>query len=110
MKDRPKGNYVAVASDASNIEFDILRFIAERAEYGENREKLFALRMPDEGGMFHRMYKAVQPRLVTEFVYRHSSVHKDALVYMSMEASGNEVDFSGDVIQVRPVPSDDPCL
>jgi len=94
-----KGNFVAISSDASNIEFDILRFIAERAEYGENREKLFALRMPDEGGMFHRMYNAVQPRLVTEFVYRHSSVHKDALVYMSMETSGNEVDFSGDVIQ-----------
>ena len=42
---RSKGNYVAISSDASNIEFDILRFIAERAAVGEQREKLFALRL-----------------------------------------------------------------
>ena len=66
----------------------------------EQREKLFALRMPDRTGMFFDMYRAVQPRLVTEFVYRHAVNHDDALVYMSMEASGNEMDFSGDVIRV----------
>merc|ERR1719504_550524 len=85
-----KGNYVAISSDASNIEFDILRFIAERAAIGENREKLFAMRMPDRTGMFFDMYKAVQPRLVTEFVYRHSPVHDDALVYMSVESNPAE--------------------
>ena len=37
-----KGNFVAISSDASNIEFDILRFIAERAAIGEQREKLFS--------------------------------------------------------------------
>jgi len=82
-----KGHFVAISSDASNIEFDILRFIAERAAIGEQREKLFALRMPDRTGMFFDMYKAVQPRLVTEFVYRHSPHHDDALVYMSMESA-----------------------
>ena len=44
------GNFVAVSSDASNIEFDILRFIAERASIGEQREKIFAMRMPDRTG------------------------------------------------------------
>lgn len=85
-----RGNFVAISSDASNIEFDILRFIAERAAIGEQREKLFALRMPDREGMFFDMYRAVQPRLVTEFVYRHAPQHKDALVYMSMEAAGSD--------------------
>ena len=70
-----KGNYVAISSDASNIEFDILRFIAERASIGESREKLFAMKMPDKTGMFFDMYKAVQPRLVTEFVSSHSISH-----------------------------------
>jgi len=94
-----KGNYVAISSDASNIEFDILRFIAERAAIGEQREKLFAMRMPDRTGMFFDMYKAVQPRLVTEFVYRHSPAHNDALVYMSVESSDSDnADFSKDVI------------
>ena len=94
-----KGNFVAISSDASNIEFDILRFIAERAAIGEQREKLFAMRMPDRTGMFFDMYKAVQPRLVTEFVYRHSPTHNDALVYMSVESSDTDgPDFSKDVI------------
>jgi len=101
---KSKGNFVAISSDASNIEFDILRFIAERAAIGEKREKLFALRMPDRTGMFFDMYKAVQPRLVTEFVYRHSPNHNDALVYMAMEMSEAEVNsknpdkFSADVV------------
>jgi threonine dehydratase len=101
---KSRGNFVAISSDASNIEFDILRFIAERAAIGEQREKLFALRMPDRTGMFFSMYKAVQPRLVTEFVYRHSPKDKDALVYMAMETSEAEAKkmspemFAADVI------------
>ncbi|KAL1504676.1 hypothetical protein AB1Y20_008456 [Prymnesium parvum] len=88
--DGTKGNYVVISSDASNIEFDILRFIADRAAIGEEKEKVFALRMPDRARMFYDMYQAVQPRLVTEFVYRHSPHHKDALVYMSMERADRE--------------------
>jgi len=101
---RSQGNFVAISSDASNIEFDILRFIAERAAIGEQREKIFALRMPDRVGMFFDMYKSVQPRLVTEFVYRHSPNHNDALVYMAMEmsdgdrASADPQKFSSDVV------------
>ena len=34
--------------------------------------------------MFHEMYAAVQPRLVTEFVYRHAP-DKVATVFMSIE-------------------------
>jgi len=85
-----KGNFVVISSDASNIEFDILRFIAERAHIGEQKEKVFALRMPDRSGMFRDMYNAVQPRLVTEFVYRHSPGHNDALVYMAIERAEYE--------------------
>jgi threonine dehydratase len=36
-KGASRGNFVAISSDASNIEFDILRFIAERAAIGEQR-------------------------------------------------------------------------
>ena len=40
--------------------------------------------------MFRDMYNAVQPRLVTEFVYRHSPSHNDALVYMAIERPESE--------------------
>ena len=39
-EDGTRGNYVVISSDASNIEFDILRFIAERAHIGEQKEKV----------------------------------------------------------------------
>lgn len=91
-----RGNFVAISSDASNIEFDILRFIAERAAMGEQSEKLFALRMPDRTGMFFDMYQAVQPRQVTEFVYRCSPGQPDALVYMAMVASSSDKSSASD--------------
>jgi len=40
--DGSKGNFIAISSDASNIEFGILRFIADRASIGEQTEALFA--------------------------------------------------------------------
>lgn len=83
----PNANYVCISSDAANIEFDILRFVAERASMGEQKERLFALEVPDKAGSFYRMYKAVQPHWVTEFVYRHSPTHQKALVYMALERS-----------------------
>ena len=69
---KTRGNYVVITSDASCIEFDILRFISERASYGEQTERLYALKMPDQSGKFYELYKAVQPRWVTEFIFRHS--------------------------------------
>jgi len=101
--DGSKGNFVAISSDASNIEFGILRFIADRASIGEHTEALFALETSDDHGSFQRMYNAVQPRLVTEFVYRHTP-HKDkALIYMALEQpegfTANQADESRQVIE-----------
>jgi len=88
--DGSKGNFIAISSDASNIEFDILRFIADRASIGEQTESLFALEVKDQPGTFLRMYSAVQPRLVTEFVYRHTPNKEKALIYMALERADPE--------------------
>ena len=40
--DGSKGNFIAISSDASNIEFGILRFIADRASIGEQSEARLA--------------------------------------------------------------------
>ncbi|MCK9510055.1 MAG: threonine ammonia-lyase, biosynthetic [Pigmentiphaga sp.] len=60
---------VAVASGA-NMNFDRLRFVAERAELGEAREAVFAVTMPEERGSFKRFCSLVGARNVTEFNYR----------------------------------------
>lgn len=69
VRDRP---LVAVTCGA-NMNFDRLRFVAERAEAGEGREALFAVTVPEERGSFRRMCDAIGRRSVTEFNYRISN-------------------------------------
>jgi threonine dehydratase len=63
--------FVAITCGA-NMNFDRLRFVAERAEVGEEREALFAVTIPEERGSFRRLCALVGPRAVTEFNYRIS--------------------------------------
>jgi threonine dehydratase len=60
---------VAIACGA-NMNFDRLRFVAERAEVGERREAVFAVTIPEERGSFRRFCELVGDRNVTEFNYR----------------------------------------
>jgi threonine dehydratase len=60
---------VAVLSGA-NINFDRLRFVAERAEVGEAREALLAVTIPERAGAFREFCAALGRRVVTEFNYR----------------------------------------
>ena len=62
---------VAIACGA-NMNFDRLRFVAERTEVGEAREALFAVTIPEQRGSFKRFCKLVGNRQVTEFNYRIS--------------------------------------
>ncbi len=62
---------VAITCGA-NMNFDRLRFVAERAELGEHREALFAVTIPEERGSFKRFCELIGPRAVTEFNYRIS--------------------------------------
>ena len=62
---------VAVLSGA-NMNFDRLRFVAERAEVGEAREALLAVTIPERPGAFRELCAAIGRRVVTEFNYRLS--------------------------------------
>lgn len=62
-------NLVAVACGA-NMNFDRLRFVAERAEVGEAREAVFAVTIPEERGSFRRFCEVLQGHSITEFNYR----------------------------------------
>jgi threonine dehydratase len=66
LKDR---TLIAIAGGA-NMNFDRLRFVAERTEVGEAREALFAVTIPEERGSFRRFCELVGNRDVTEFNYR----------------------------------------
>jgi threonine dehydratase len=66
---------VAVLSGA-NMNFDRLRFVAERAEVGEARESLLAVTIPERPGAFRDFCGMIGRRVVTEFNYRLSSREK----------------------------------
>jgi threonine dehydratase len=67
-----KGQTFVTITCGANMNFDRLRFVAERAEFGERREALFAVTIPEERGSFKRFCELVGPRSVTEFNYRIS--------------------------------------
>jgi threonine dehydratase len=60
---------VAIACGA-NMNFDRLRFVADRAEVGEEREAVFAVTIPEERGSFRRFCALIGAHDVTEFNYR----------------------------------------
>ncbi|MFM8638799.1 MAG: threonine ammonia-lyase, biosynthetic [Betaproteobacteria bacterium] len=67
-----QGQTLVAITCGANMNFDRLRFVAERAEFGEQREALFAVTIPERPGAFKAFCQAVGPRSVTEFNYRMS--------------------------------------
>jgi threonine dehydratase len=54
------------------MNFDRLRFVAERAELGEQREAVFAVTIPERPGSFRKFCSLVGNRHITEFNYRYA--------------------------------------
>ena len=73
---RCKGKTFIAITCGANMNFDRLRFVAERAEVGEEREALFAVTVPEERGSFRRFCALIGPRAVTEFNYRISEANE----------------------------------
>lgn len=63
-------SFVAIDSGA-NVNFDRLRYVAERAELGERREAIIAVTIPEQPGSFKRFCEALGKRQITEFNYRY---------------------------------------
>ncbi|KAG0205711.1 hypothetical protein BGX28_002729 [Mortierella sp. GBA30] len=78
---------VAITSGA-NMNFERLRFVAERALLGEQKEALLSVKIPEQPGSFLKLYMHIHPLMVTEFSYRYAAITNDekqetAQIYMS---------------------------
>ena len=87
-----QGKTFAAILCGANMNFDRLRFVAERADVGEEREGLFAITIPEERGSFRRLCSLIGslggvPRSVTEFSYRFSS-SEQAHVFVGLSTQG----------------------
>ncbi|MCC6196339.1 MAG: threonine ammonia-lyase, biosynthetic [Burkholderiales bacterium] len=80
--------YVAIAGGA-NMNFDRLRFVAERAELGEAREAVFAVTIPERPGSFREFCALLGNRSVTEFNYRYADPRR-AHLFVGVEVAGRK--------------------
>jgi threonine dehydratase len=83
---------VAVASGA-NMNFDRLRFVAERAELGEHREVILAVTIPEKPGSFKVFCRLLGHRSVTEFNYRYADPSR-AHVFVGLQVKNKTEIFS----------------
>ncbi|KAI9888013.1 MAG: Threonine dehydratase biosynthetic, chloroplastic [Watsoniomyces obsoletus] len=86
----PKRTLVAVTSGA-NMNFDRLRFVAERAALGERKEAILSVNCAEKPGAFAELVQCILPHAVTEFSYRYArSDSANILMGISLHASERE--------------------
>ncbi|MEW6677690.1 MAG: threonine ammonia-lyase, biosynthetic [Pseudomonadota bacterium] len=96
-------NLVAIASGA-NMNFDRLRFVAERAELGEKREAVLAVSIPEKPGSFKKFCSLIGGRVITEFNYRFDDPAV-AHVYVGIQVHNRpEVDKLIDALKKHELP------
>ena len=104
---KTKGETYAAILCGANMNFDRLRFVAERAEVGEEREALFAVTIPEERGSFRRFCELIGelpggPRSVTEFNYRISDARQaHVFVGLTTGARGESVKIAAHLTKHR---------
>lgn len=81
---------IAIDSGA-NMNFDRLRYVAERTQVGEHREILLAVEIPELPGSFLKFCKLLGKRSVTEFNYRYFD-RQTAQVFVGIGCSSAEAD------------------
>ena len=82
---------VAIASGA-NMNFDRLRFVAERAALGEQKEALLSVNIPERPGAFAELIKTVASHAVTEFRYRYAKEESaNVLIGISIDTRTSEL-------------------
>ncbi|MCU7840379.1 MAG: threonine ammonia-lyase, biosynthetic [Candidatus Thiodiazotropha sp. (ex Troendleina suluensis)] len=83
------GKQLIAINSGANINFDRLRHVAERAEFGEHREALFAVQIPERPGSFLKFCKLIGKRSITEFNYRYSDA-RQAQIFVGIELSNGD--------------------
>ncbi|MEB3297209.1 MAG: threonine ammonia-lyase, biosynthetic [Cyanobacteriota bacterium] len=93
-----KGRTLVAVACGANMNFDRLRFVAERTEIGEDREAMLAVEIPEQAGSLRRFCTLLGNRNLTEFSYRLADPHR-AHIFVGVQTSGtrDEADLIHDV-------------
>ena len=83
-----KGQTLVAVACGANMNFDRLRFVAERTEISEDREAMLAVEIPEEAGSLRRFCGLLGQRNLTEFSYRLADRAR-AHIFVGVQTSGS---------------------
>jgi len=83
-REKLKGETLVTVCSGANMNFDRLRFVAERSEIGEKRESIIAVTIPETPGSFRKFCSLLGKRNITEFNYRYADP-KAAQVFVGIQ-------------------------
>jgi threonine dehydratase len=78
------GKTMVCIESGANTNFDRLRYISERTEFGEQREAVFSVEIPEKPGSFKKFCGILGKRSITEFNYRFNQA-STAQIYVGMQ-------------------------
>jgi threonine dehydratase len=81
-----KDKRIVAINSGANMNFDVLRYVAERSDVGQAREALLAVEIPEQPGSFLKFCGLLGPRAVTEFNYRYVAREK-AQIFLGFAVS-----------------------
>jgi threonine dehydratase len=90
-QNKSKGQSLIAIESGANVNFDRLRYVAERTLVGEHKEILLAVTVPEVPGSFLKFCKSLGKRNITEFNYRYFD-NKMARVFVGISCSGKTSD------------------
>ncbi len=93
-----KGKRLVAINCGANVNFDRLRYIAERAEIGAGREALLAVEIPEERGSFLKFCRTLGARNITEFNYREQGSER-ARIFVGLNLTRG-VEERGEVVRM----------
>ena len=76
----------------ANTNFHTLRYVSERCELGEQKEAVFAVKIPERQGAFKQFCEYLGGRTITEFNYRYAS-ETDAHIFVGIKLRGGRKEF-----------------
>ncbi|MDN4503093.1 threonine ammonia-lyase, biosynthetic [Alteromonadaceae bacterium BrNp21-10] len=94
LKSNPmQGKQLGAILCGANINFHTLRYVSERCELGEQKEAVFAAKIPERKGAFRTFCRLLGGRAITEFNYRYSP-GEDAHVFVGVRLRQGKQEFA----------------
>jgi threonine dehydratase len=84
-----KDKRIVAVNSGANLNFDVLRYVAERSDVGQAREALLAVEIPEQPGSFLRFCEILGQRAVTEFNYRYGARER-AQIFVGFAVAGRQ--------------------